>query len=76
MQNPQCQLHKRGESKTCGMRQLDAVKGSGVIFWNPRVCQRLHCQCQAVKDVAREKRSIYNNKTTIEYKRFRIFECL
>ena len=62
----------------CGMRELDLPEdvGNGVVFWRPEVCRALKCQCLATKEVRREKRTVKNNKTMIELRRYRIFECV
>lgn len=76
LQNRLCTLYQRGRSKQCGMRELDPAKGNGVIFWKPNVCQYYKCQCVATKEVRREKRTIADNRTAIEQRRYRIFECV
>lgn len=76
MQNRLCTLNQNGQSKQCGMRELNPLKGNGVIFWKPNICQFYKCQCMATKEVRREKRTIANNKTMIEQRRYRIFECV
>ena len=76
LQNRLCTLDQNGHSKQCGMRELNPLKGDGVIFWKPNICQFYKCQCMATKEVRREKRTIADNKTMIEQRRYRIFECV
>lgn len=80
LKNPKCKLHKEdGHTvpRRCGLRELDLPSNkSGVHFWNPQLCHSAHCQCVATKEIRREKRTVLNNKTEIEYRRFRLFECV
>ncbi len=81
IQNAKCKLHKEDGktiSRRCGLRELDLPDNeSGVRYWNPETCRSAHCQCVATKEIRRkEKRSIANNKTTIEYRRYKLFECV
>lgn len=76
--NPQCplnQLQAASKTRRCGLKELNPVKGRGVVFWTPKTCGS-KCQCRATKEIRREKRTIVNNKTVIEYRRFRVFECV
>lgn len=80
LKNPQCRLHRNdndSRSVRCGMKEL-GVKGSsnGVVFWEPGRCSQYYCQCVVTQEIRREKRSIVDNKTTTDYQRFRIFECV
>lgn len=79
MKNPHCSLHKpdRTVSKVCGIRQLDVpVEASGIKSWNPGLCRKFHCKCLATKEVHRMKRTIADNKTTLDTHRYRVFECV
>ena len=81
LQNAKCKLHKENGKtipRRCGLRELDLPGNeSGVEYWNPQICRSAHCQCMATKEIRKkEKRSIANNKTIIEYRRFKVFECV
>lgn len=80
LQNAQCSLHLPGGETTpkmCGLRQLDVAEGeSGIKSWKPSRCRPYHCKCVATREVQRIKRTIADNKTTLDYHRFRVFECV
>lgn len=80
LQNTQCTLHLPGgetSSKMCGLRQLDVANGdSGIKSWKPSRCRPFHCKCVATKEVQRTKRTIADNKTTLDYHRYRVYECV
>ena len=78
LQNPQCRLHWSGKMKTCGLRELGRSDQHSVVFWQPSVCIKLGCQCLATKEI-RRARSITvdpDNRVEIEFRRFRVFECI
>ena len=80
LQNPHCSLHRANgttTSKVCGLRQLDLPEGaSGIKSWNPTLCRKFHCRCSATKEVHRMKRTLADNKTTLDIHRYRVFECV
>ncbi len=81
LQNAKCKLHKENGKtipRRCGLRELDLPDNeSGVEYWNPQICRSARCQCVATKEIRKKaKRSIANNKTIIEYRRFKLFECV
>lgn len=81
LQSSKCRLnHRRQDSKKpkiCGYRQVDLPQGaSGVLLWRPAECRPYHCRCTPTKEVRRMRRTIADNKTTLDYHRFRVFECV
>ena len=80
LQNSQCSLHDNDggrRSLICGLRQLDLPNGaSGIKSWKPSLCRPFRCKCTATKEVHRMKRTIADNKTTLDYHRYRVYECV
>ena len=80
LQTSQCSLHMEGGKRRavmCGLRRLDLPNAkSGVQKWNPSLCRPFHCKCAATKEVHRTKRTIADNRTTLESHRYRVFECV
>lgn len=82
LQSSRCSLHDdttkhASKPKICGYRQVDVRQGvSGVLLWRPAECQPYHCRCAPTKEVKRMRRTITDNKTTVEYHRYRVFECV
>lgn len=81
-QSSKCGLYSEETSgprkpKVCGYRQVDVREGvTGVLLWRPAECQPYHCRCAPTHEVKRMRKTIANNKTTVEYHRYRVFECV